>query len=444
MNSSCAKQNCHREKAHLGISSTTSLAQLMSEHGQKSKKGVADSVGSFDISSLSTFTVGSNSSLSTLSNQNSLSLGTLASLKKSLSTDTSNPSILSTPLSNLSLNNPNLATAAVAHPPGFGSLSPVLRNIQLSVADPKGGLSLADLMQEHSSRSQASSNSLLTAGAVMASAMCVAAAQTPSLSEIASQHQIGRIHPQSTEKAVNRVPSSNPASVTPPFLGGTVSLSELALQHQSNSSFTSHQPVSTESEADALKQPPGLSELLSLSHFVSEHKGETSTTSNGSQRALTSLPSPAKPEGADALAESSARGGTKRELDRKPFRQISRPSKPGHTIDLSALMAQTSSDLPSPSSSTPPALWRGSSVFAKPSVFAVTLSFQSHRQQRRRGKNAMMGKIKGPKTESGYQTFLSELQDKSKEHGVPVVPFRFDSPSPDDIVCTNQKKAFTR
>lgn len=443
VNSSCAKQNVHH--AHQGISSGTSLAQLMSQHEQNSKTGVADSGRSLNISSLSTFSVDSNSSLSSLSNQSSLSLGTLASLKLSPPADTSTPSILSTSLSNLSLTNPSIACSPLAYPPGLGNLSSVLHNSQLSVAVPKGGPSLADLIQNHSNHSQASSNSLLTACGGIASVKCAAAAvHTPSLSELVSQHQNGRIPPQSTDKAANRVSSSNTASFTPSFLGGTMSLSELALQHQTSSSFASHQPHSTESQADALKRPPGLGELLPLSQLASEHKGKPSTTSNGSHCTLTSLPSPAKPEGAGVSAESTSQGGTKYELDHKPFPQISRPSKPGHTIDLSVLMAQASSDLPSPSSPTPPALEQGLSVFAKPSVFAVTLSFQSHRQQKRRKKNPVKGKLKVPKTESGYQTFSNNLQDKSKEHVFSIVPFRFDSPSPDDIVRTNQKKAFTR
>lgn len=439
VNSSCAKQNIHHEQAHQSISSGTSLAQLMSQHEQKSKTGAADSGRSLNISSLSTLAADSNSSWSSLSNQNSLSLGTLASLKISPPAYTSTPSILSTSLSNLSLNNPSIASAALAYP-GFGSLSSVLHNSPLSVSVPKGGPSLADLIQTHSNHSEASSGSLLTAGGGRASVKCAAAAHTPSLSELVSQHQNGRIPPQSTDKAANRSSSSN--TTTPSFLGGTVSLSELALQHQTSSSFTSHQPDSTESPADALKRPPGLCEPLSLSQLTCEHEGKPSATSNGSHCTLTSLPSPAKPEGAGTSAESATQGGTKRELDHKPFQQISRPSKPGHTIDLSVLMAQASGDLPSPSSPTPPG--QGSSVFAKPSVFAVTLSFQSHGQLKRRNKNPMRGKLKVPKTESAYQMFSSNPQDKSKEHVFSIVPFRFDSPSPDDIVRANQKKAFTR
>lgn len=443
VNGSCAKQNIHHEQAHQGISSGTSLAQLMSQHEQKSKTGVADSGRSLNISSLSTLAADSNSSWSSLSNQNSLSLGTLASLKISPPADTSTPSILSTSLSNLSLNNPSIASSALAYP-GFGSLTSVLHNSQLSVSVPKAGPSLADLIQTHSNHSEASSSSLLTAGGGIASVKCAAAAHTPSLSELVSQHQNGRIPPQSTDKAANRASSSNVASLTPSFLGGTVSLSELALQHQTSSSFTSRQPDSTESQADALKRPPGLCKLLSLSQLTSEHKGKPSATSNGSHCTLTSLPLPAKPEGAGMLAESTTRGGAKRELDHKPFQQISRPSKPGHTIDLSVLMAQASGDLPSPSSPTHLAPGQGSSVFAKPSVFAVTLSFQSHSQQKRRNKHPMKGKLKVPKTESVYQMCSSNLQDKSKEHDFSIVPFRFDSPSPDDIVRANQKKAFTR
>ncbi|XP_017282794.2 HBS1-like protein isoform X4 [Kryptolebias marmoratus] len=434
-NSGRAEQS--QEKSRQGFSGGASLAQLMSEHGRRGETGAADSGRSSDVSPLSAFPVGSISSLSALSNQSSLSLGTLASLKISPLADASAPSILSASLTDLSLNSPNIANASLAPPPGFGSLSSVLHSSQLSVADPKGGPSLADLIQEHSNHSPAMSDSLLPAASGIPSVKSAAAPPTLSLSELASQHQLRGVHPQSNAK---------PAStVTPSFLGGTVSLSELALQHRTSSSFTPHRPAGTESHASELKQAPGPSELLSLSLFRSEHKGETSTTSNGSRRALISLLPPAKPEGAGASAESTTRGGTECELDRKPFRQTSGRSKPGRAIDLSALMAQAGSDLPSPSSSpSPPALGRrGLQVLAKPSVFAITLSFQSHRRQRRRRNDTMKGKIKAPQTQSGHQTFHSKLEDKSKEHDLPIVPFRFDSPSPDDIVRTNQKKAFT-
>lgn len=468
-----SSENLNLIPQNLG-SSVSSLAQLVSEHEQKSKEKVDDTIKCLGVPLLGALTIESSSPPSIISNQNSLSLGTLASLNMSSVSHSSAPSHLSVTHSSLSLNNAKLtANSSFAAPPGFESLSSVFQNNRqpvgleirgrVTVADPKGSPSLADLIHEYSNRSPTISNSFPSSHSIVSSIKCqgiTPAAQPLSLSELALQHQNRdtpfQAQPQKTEQLANILTFSKPTNLTSTCLGGTVSLSQLALQHQTKCSLASPQPqpMNTESPAHALKQPPGLPELLSLSHLASKDEVKTSTTSNGSQYSLTSLLLPAKPERAGVLAESTIEGGTKCKVDHKPYHQNSKPFKLDQTIDLSALMAEShgagphpsDSDLPSPSSLAPVSLGLDSSVFARPSVFAITMSIQSCRQSKRT-RNMLKGKTRGSKTGSGYQGILYKLQEKSKEQLtplLPIVPFRFDTPSPDDIVRANQRKAFTR
>lgn len=404
----------------------TSLAQLMSEHGQKSQTG-SEETGqrNWSVSPLTFLTIGSNSSLSPKPHQNSLSLGTLASLKINSGTDSSSPSHLS----NLSLKSfqSETKTSTVGTPSGFSSQ----RSATVSLEAP----SLANLIQEHSNRSPRGSDSLFMARTGVKGQET--AAQPLLLSELASQHQNRQV--DSLFKANTSPPVTK---VTPACLSGTVSLSQLASEHQTRS-FS--QPVSSESPANAHKQPPGLSQLLSLSNLTFEHKGETSTTSNGSQCSLTSLLSPTKPECAHAFAAHTEKGGTEREIDHNLHHRILRASTPLNSIDLSSLINQTNQlhiDLPSPSSPSPGGSGLDFSVSAKPSVFAATLSFQT---QPRRRRNVLKGQTKRQRNGNGYQVFLCKPQNKFKSPPpFPIAPFCFDTPSPDDIVRAKQAKAFTR
>ncbi|XP_033846622.1 HBS1-like protein isoform X2 [Periophthalmus magnuspinnatus] len=390
----------------MAIGSGPSLAQLMSEHAKTQESSPS---GSF----LST-------SPSLMFNSNSLSLGTLASLNMSSSPNTSMPSMLTVSLNNLSLANlkPTTRNCPLTLPPGFSSLSSLSQNSNHEVkckgftGDSKSGLSLADLMQEHSNQSPQNLN-IVSAPHGNLSFGKSFVSPTVSLSELASQHQNTNSTRQSPE------PATSTSSC------GLVSLSELAFQHQKQSN-----PVltlGTKFASSLLKQPPSLSKLCVVPHAVAEHKGKTSVTSNGSQYSLSLLLSPAKPEEGGIFAQ---RGTAHNDDDDKP----QKATKVHQPIDLGALISQSHElgqrhfeiNLSSPSS-CPSGLGLDSSVFAKPSLFAQTLSFQGHK------KKILSRKIK--------QQYARTLKMVSIEG---ITPFLFDTPSPDDIVRSNQSKAFTR
>ncbi|XP_036446616.1 HBS1-like protein isoform X2 [Colossoma macropomum] len=122
------------------------------------------------------------------------------------------------------------------------------------------------------------------------------------------------------------------------------------------------------------------------------------------------------------------------------------PKNVVQNVDLSALMLQTSPSV-SPhchDNRSPVSLcsdqhfssWNVPSVFAEPSVFALTLCVRMKRRNQR--------------SVPVHKAFLYSRQMakvKERVQGPPlhhITPFSFDTPSPDDIVKANQKKAFTR
>lgn len=372
-----------------------SLSQLMSGHVQKTKEE-GDAGRSFRLPLLSTPTSGSISPSSITCNQNSLSLGTLASLNMPSGAQSSAPSLLAIPLSNLSLSNSvtTITTTSSALPRSGLSLGSFLSNSgvsqsssgvggQAKMAHPKGSLSLSDLIQEHSNCSSSAK-------------IATAPTQMLSLSELAAQHQGGKAHVQ---LGITGRPENNFSStITPASFGGGVVLTELALPHLANATLT-------ESGASAFIEP------------------------------YSSLAAPCTPAG------SSREGVT----NHKPSHRSPRSSKPRQTVDVGTLMEQPD-EQPDDSSSlyfsgALSSLYRMPSAFAKPSVFAWALSFQSHKFWKRR--NILVGQIHKQATGSDHQDLGGERQELSTTLS-PITPFLFDTPSPDDIIRANQLKAFTR
>ncbi|KAL2082458.1 hypothetical protein ACEWY4_022276 [Coilia grayii] len=328
----------------------------------------------------------------------------------SLSSVSSATSLLSCSLSGLKLEDPRGLSEALPVP--LGSLSSVLQGSGRppdaeGLGVHSGSPSLADLIQEH----QSSSPKLYSA-----------------LPGLQSTHTHTDTHPQTHTHP-------NTVSAQGSLLGG--------LSH-------------THTGSGAVG-PPGLLGAPSLSELMSQHQAK------GGDKSFAAC-SLANVMGASEQ-DSSQNFGTKtqevnrmRHTDHTPHASKSR--RPAtQTVDLSALMAQTSpsandgcgsplslslSSPPSPLGTAPCHQGNRPALLARPSPFALALSVcvparvdpQHPRRARVRARH--------PAFLYCRQVQNLVAQPKEQEPLPHIVPFLFDTPSPDDIVRANQKKAFTR
>ncbi|XP_012676666.2 HBS1-like protein isoform X2 [Clupea harengus] len=323
----------------------------------------------------------------------------------SLSSISSTPSLLSSSLSCLELEDPRVSKP-LAIP--LGSLSSVLQGSRPLQADggglgvQEGSPSLADLIQEHQNNSPK-----------LYSTLGLQSTRTETHPHTQTYTHTHTLSTKGNSLSALNDTHTGSGAVGPPGLLGAPSLSELMSVHQAKSS-----------------QPIVAGSLVSLMGGVESQ----STPKLG-----------------------LGRSETKRTP--RPPRILKSHSPTDQTVDLSTLMAQTSpsanddpaSPLSSSSSSTlntsapGPCRRQGNrpSLLAHPSAFALALSVRApgRVEPRRRSGGALCC----------HRAFLYSrqienlnLEPKEQEPLHHIAPFLFDTPSPDDIVRANQKKAFTR
>ncbi|XP_066528488.1 HBS1-like protein isoform X2 [Hoplias malabaricus] len=243
---------------------------------------------------------------------------------------------------------------------------------------------------------------------------------------------------------------------------GSPSLAELIREHQSSSPGLFSSVPGPQTMSSMLAASPQIASDVSMSDTpVSTFSLSSLTECSRLKPHATSVPPgfPAAPL-SDLLSQPQAAKGPQQSISSMPLKsrneeQVSMKSSPDHeplpkyvpqNVDLSVLMSQTSPtashhhDNQSPISICPsprfPSL-NTASIFAEPSVFALTLCLRVKRRRRRHS---------GPM----HKAFIYSRQVarvKERVQGPPlhhISPFAFDTPSPDDIVKANQKKAFTR
>nr|XP_055043801.1 HBS1-like protein isoform X2 [Misgurnus anguillicaudatus] len=123
-----------------------------------------------------------------------------------------------------------------------------------------------------------------------------------------------------------------------------------------------------------------------------------------------------------------------------------RPLSLNPNVDLSTLMSQTSPDVsPGCQEKRLPVFLslhisasQKKGVFAEPSIFALAMCVRGRRRKSLRSKAARHNAFLYSKQ---METVKERVQCAPLHH---ITPFNFDTPSPDDIVKANQRKAFTR